>query len=160
MVSHGMRCSDAAPWRSRHPGDDQPDRSGKPSSGNREQPDAGRHSQNVRDNLHAGHGNWHPARSLAQRDELGKSCIWKTVPLSASTTLIDCPLFMLSPLSRLFGNRASRPRRSGCGLARGGGRGSLFTFRLWRLAWVVSRNNHEAHTTNEYSSPIYTADPS
>ena len=31
MVSHEMRCSDAAPWRSRHPGDDQPDRSGKPS---------------------------------------------------------------------------------------------------------------------------------
>jgi hypothetical protein len=27
----GMRCSDAAPWRSRHPGDAQPDRSGKPS---------------------------------------------------------------------------------------------------------------------------------
>ena len=31
IVHHGMRCSDAAPWRSRHPGDDQPDRSGKPS---------------------------------------------------------------------------------------------------------------------------------
>jgi len=26
---HGMRCSDAAPWRSRHPDDDQPDRSGQ-----------------------------------------------------------------------------------------------------------------------------------
>jgi hypothetical protein len=34
--------------------------------------------------------------------------------------LIRSPLFMLSPLSGLSGNRASGSRRSGCGLAQGG----------------------------------------